>query len=863
MTKSFQTLKGNIAKGSQKISKATVKAIVNAGEFEKIELGYRYDGREVSKGAMLQDPINWFNGKYDSISTYVNNTNENKVIVTLSIHQNLWYYLFIDISKTYEGTEYLAPIQAFQTAQAEAEKAEQDAYDKEAQDRKDTYTSNVTTEGIENFKSVNVEDKEIYVIALQPSLNKNDWKTDNDQEIDKDSTSIKCKITDIVYLSKVDYDYFSFNMLNNYAFLEGDKGGTWTNDETGIVEYNAVVCVYCEGQEPILVDPSGYSYARYANRLVKELDGKLAQEIQNELTINNNSFNETLEKINNNDLYIFHKGKPWTYLEERILKDERFIYNKYDSITVITGLSFREMLTSGDGVELNIKPIHFSFETFAEGIIKFETGMVRELFGSSKKSPIDDIVFSLRLSKELKRANNTPNPSPDNSITQVTEQHQEEVKVIAEDPYKQVDIEDGYTYNMHFKAWEKTIEEIETELTRRGIAFTNMGDKVGCYNLGIEQAREVKTISDVNGSICFIDDKTPVEKEAPIEFVQASKRQLYALYIATKIKTTDLVISKSKAGELIGRSIKGVDVTNELQAFINGNVETFITDSPVELPSTEAEKQEEETTSTMDFDDILSKFDSIDIKEIDKISKEDRVYCEMHEKIYKQAHQAYSEVLVKLNKIREIQKEDTKTAKANGILKENDYSSYEYVSEYSDGGTSNIKRSLEKTTQKFISNVVHYFKRVYQIDIKYSEYTDQTELLTLDFVLEKYIFAHLDGFNFQEKAIDEIKQKAKTPQQYYEYRKYWNYEVKGKSIKFKTNIDHIEPALYFYDSNETKISDCYTHNKVDDFTSYENGNTNIKFYESSYALDFAKRYLGYIEMTEEEREVYKKKASSY
>jgi hypothetical protein len=40
-----------------------------------------------------------------------------------------------------------------------------------------------------------------------------------------------------------------------------------------------------------------------------------------------------------------------------------------------------------------------------------------------------------------------------------------------------------------------------------------------------------------------------------------------------------------------------------------------------------------------------------------------------------------------------------------------------------------------------------------------------------------------------------------------------------------------------------------------------NGNRDIKFLNASYALDFAKRYLEYIEMTAEEREEYKKKCN--
>jgi hypothetical protein len=98
-------------------------------------------------------------------------------------------------------------------------------------------------------------------------------------------------------------------------------------------------------------------------------------------------------------------------------------------------------------------------------------------------------------------------------------------------------------------------------------------------------------------------------------------------------------------------------------------------------------------------------------------------------------------------------------------------------------------------------------------------------------------------------------------QYYYSYRKYWNYEVKGRTIKFKVNIRDIYPALYYYDNNETKPINSFTYNKIDDYKKYDNGNTDIKFLNSSYALEFATKYLGYIEMTEEEREVFKKKCS--
>jgi hypothetical protein len=120
------------------------------------------------------------------------------------------------------------------------------------------------------------------------------------------------------------------------------------------------------------------------------------------------------------------------------------------------------------------------------------------------------------------------------------------------------------------------------------------------------------------------------------------------------------------------------------------------------------------------------------------------------------------------------------------------------------------------------------------------------------------IFVDLNGYTFKEKAISDIKEKAKIKQSYCSWLNEWNYDVKGKIIKFRFNIKGIMPALYFYDNNEMDIIDCFTHNKIDNYTSYVNGNADIKFYSKEFASEFAKKYLGYYEMSEEERETIMK-----
>ena len=270
---------------------------------------------------------------------------------------------------------------------------------------------------------------------------------------------------------------------------------------------------------------------------------------------------------------------------------------------------------------------------------------------------------------------------------------------------------------------------------------------------------------------------------------------------------------------------------------------------------------------------LLSKFDEIKIENVNRIDEEDKKFCEMFNKIYSETLVCYKNILYGLITLYNEQI----------MLVENSYdlSISKYAGGRNDLSIDGVKNGILHTKENLISKLCHYFSRKYNVTIDHSkiyerykdielpygkqENRDKTlninllEYVHIDYnIILDEIFVQMGGHNFLEKAIDEIKKKAIMPLRWYEYRKYWNYEVKGKTIKFRTSIDDIKPTLYFYDNNETQLIDCYTHNKVDDYTSYENGNTNIKFINASYALDFAKRFLGYIEMTEEQREAFKK-----
>jgi len=267
---------------------------------------------------------------------------------------------------------------------------------------------------------------------------------------------------------------------------------------------------------------------------------------------------------------------------------------------------------------------------------------------------------------------------------------------------------------------------------------------------------------------------------------------------------------------------------------------------------------------------LLEKFNTIEVKNINRIDAEDQEFCELFNQIYSETLEAYKNTLNTLI---------TLYNKQIVVVK----NSYDLsVSIYGDFSINGVLKDIHHIKQNFISKICYHFEHKYQVtineDIIYKKYKDKEiewhrkenpdKTLRLDLIEYVYldynmildeIFIQMGGYSFWEKAVDEIKQKAKVELHYSDWRKEWNYEIKGKKIKFRFGIRDILPALYFYDNNETQVIDCFTYNKVNDYKSFENGNNDIIFIKPEYALEFAKKYLGYIEMTETEREEYKKK----
>ena len=130
-----------------------------------------------------------------------------------------------------------------------------------------------------NITPVTSTKVKFFAVAKFPSLNKQDDFSDYLSQMNE-TVKRKVEIDEIITLSNEDFETFKTSLLDRHSWLEG-KGGTNSTFELGReIEnvwkmnneemeqwrknaYNVCVMIQNEKGENILVDPQGYSYARY------------------------------------------------------------------------------------------------------------------------------------------------------------------------------------------------------------------------------------------------------------------------------------------------------------------------------------------------------------------------------------------------------------------------------------------------------------------------------------------------------------------------------------------------------------------------------------------------------------------------
>lgn len=294
---------------------------------------------------------------------------------------------------------------------------------------------------------------------------------------------------------------------------------------------------------------------------------------------------------------------------------------------------------------------------------------------------------------------------------------------------------------------------------------------------------------------------------------------------------------------------------------------------------------------------LADKLANVDMTEDNRISAEDRKYCEAHQKAYELAIDNLKNLVFFW---------ECTEAEQDAILGDYDaytrkYSSYISIEDFS---IRKVEDNIMHTHEKFVRYLVNYFDRTYHIELdvdkiikflipqkpeydysdrinyekRVEEWEKEMEEVSLQFedVLDQ-ILIQLDGRTFVERAIDEIivncRQHAWLNGEPY-------FEVKGDTIRFQdyfcsheywisrdrwtftSRMKSIIPALYHYETNcignyphlFNRLFNDFSYpeldfdndNKLMSIKCFKKGRVDVKFKSKTYATEFADKYLGWV-----------------
>lgn len=580
-------------------------------------------------------------------------------------------------------------------------------------------------------------------------------------------------------------------------------------------------------------------------------------------------------------------------------------------------------------------------------------------------------------------------------VVEVTEQAEtvkEPITEVETDPYA-FNVDMSYLYHdLHFKAWNYSVEDITELLNITSINYYECGEKFICTGLTVEQVEQIEMINKDNGAIIFYDDKynelryNSEAAEEPAETVTEQEQEKVKeepVIINGKIKVKEItfiwsesrliadgltVSTFAEAEQLIRQAAKdvngGYDKTKFIITWTDGDtyegridiekdyeemktpIKDHITDwllfltgdkKPAHMTDkaysdtltmyniSDKEKQEyydfmeryalidiepndynsqatsepaeqqdnviyhnfnnidnsnneigqeENEPMTTTFDDIFSKFDNIEITTESKVSAEDLVFCQEQEDIYKQLINTYSNFRSQLDSISILSNEHGKK-----YGKQSDaYFHTQNTAFYYSMSKHDIISTIDKMKNSFVGYVCSYFEKKYSITIDKDAIKNKyDENITYENIIDE-IFMQLGGYNFTEKAEQEIKEKAKNSVRnsdkitiknskliidgHFSYHdSIWKeYKLSGQYSELFKALQHFENgstagnaeliSKYCGYNNERNLSNYeryepQTLNKVKSIKFLKNGKLEIEFTSNQQATSFAGVYCGY------------------
>lgn len=289
---------------------------------------------------------------------------------------------------------------------------------------------------------------------------------------------------------------------------------------------------------------------------------------------------------------------------------------------------------------------------------------------------------------------------------------------------------------------------------------------------------------------------------------------------------------------------------------------------------------------------LLDKFNSIEVKADARISEHDREFCMAY-------HEAYVKGRAALKSLRQYVEEslnEQQSIISRVVPKDEMYDRSFFLGD--SVHAHDITNSLRNSHRVLISALVSYFERTYKVSLetdkieevllpkepdRYSSYNsaeykeyygavENTELKYED-ILDQ-IFIQLGGFSFQEKALNELKQKAHDAawnryygNKCYEQKKavisFSHYACSGEhEIQLTDGMKNIIRALAYFECGDTSSIpwtlntllgyNWTTYNtemqlgleKLKSVKCFKNGRVDIRFTSEAFAREFAETFLG-------------------
>lgn len=150
--------------------------------------------------------------------------------------------------------------------------------------------------------------------------------------------------------------------------------------------------------------------------------------------------------------------------------------------------------------------IHYNRDFFPAQVLYRTISSLKDFSGGSNHYFNDDHFgdpYKIKETIDQLISSKPENPSTTNNSTE------------KENPYKNPEFKPGHSYDLHFKIWDSTQEQIIQELNQLGLETNWAKDKAFFIHLSYQEAKQVEEVSNKNGSILFLDREYLSKKSKP------------------------------------------------------------------------------------------------------------------------------------------------------------------------------------------------------------------------------------------------------------------------------------------------------------------------------------------------------------